>query len=341
LSCSDIPAGKRVVVTGAAGFIGSHLVDAALAAGYDVIAIDRRSVQRDAVAATNLAQALSHGRLSFRRADLAVDDLDHLLTGVVKVLHLAGLPGVRPSWDAKFDEYVTANIVATNRLLTSCELVGVRRLVFASSSSVYGIAQGPSREDGPTGPISPYGVTKLAAEHLCLAHARRPDTRLTVAALRYFTVYGPRQRPGMAISQMLLAALTGRNMPLFGDGRQRREFTYVGDVVAATIAVSAAELTAEVINVGGGASTSLLEALEIAAAVTGRVVPIRSAAPQAGDVAATQADLHLARRLLGYRPRVGLREGMARHAEWLIALPDSVRTSLQSGQGNDHLEVIR
>lgn len=336
---SDAPAlvSTRVVVTGAAGFIASHLVDALLAAGHEVITLDRRSVHDDVVAAANLAQALTHDRLRVRCVDLVTDDLDELIVGADTVFHLAGLPGVRSSWGARFGDYVTANILATNRLLAACEQAGVRRLVFASSSSVYGMARGPSREDDPIGPISPYGVTKLAAEQLCLAHAGRSDTSLSVAALRYFTVYGPRQRPGMAIGQLLLAALTGITVPLFGDGRQRREFTYVDDVVAATIAAASAELKAAVINVGGGSSVSMLDVVDLATAVTGRTVPILNAAPQAGDVAATEADLSLARRLLGYRPRVGLREGMARQAEWLAALPDSLRASLLP----DHLEATQ
>lgn len=336
-SNAPTPVGSRVVVTGAAGFIASHLVDALLAAGHEVVALDRRTVHDDAIAAANLAQALAHDRLRLHRVDLVTDDLDELVAGADTVFHLAGLPGVRGSWGARFDDYVTANILATHRLLAACEHADVRRLVFASSSSVYGTACGPSREHDPTGPISPYGVTKLAAEHLCLAHAGRPDTGLSVAALRYFTVYGPRQRPGMAIGQVLLAALTGVGVPLFGDGRQRREFTYVDDVVAATIGAATAEVTAAVINVGGGSSVTMLDVVDLATAVTGRPVPIVTAAAQAGDVAATEADLSLARRLLGYRPQVGLREGMARQTHWLTALPDSLRTSLLPNR----LEVTR
>ncbi|MGH4021118.1 MAG: NAD-dependent epimerase/dehydratase family protein [Pseudonocardiaceae bacterium] len=337
-SNATTPVGIRVVVTGAAGFIASHLVDALLAAGHEVIALDRRSVHDDAIAAADLAQALGHDRLRLHRVDLATDNLDALVAGADTVFHLAGLPGVRGSWGARFGDYVTANILATNRLLAACEHADVRRLVFASSSSVYGTACGPSREDDPTSPISPYGVTKLAAEHLCLAHAARTDTALSVAALRYFTVYGPRQRPGMAIGQVLLAALTGIGVPLFGDGSQRREFTYVDDIVTATLAAATAKVTAAVINVGGGSSVTMLDVLDLATAITGRTVPIVTAAAQAGDVVATEADLSLARRLLDYRPRVDLREGMARHVDWLAALPDSLRMSLLPTR---QLEVTR
>lgn len=319
---------RRVVVTGAAGFIGSHLVDALIAAGHEVIALDRRSIRDDMLAAANLAHAPGHERLRLHRTDLAVDTLDELGAGADTVFHLAGLPWVRESWGASFGDYATANVVATHRLLGACERACVRRVVFASSSSIYGPTRGASREHDRPAPISPYGVSKLAAEHLCLAHAARAGTPLTVTVLRYFTVYGPRQRPGMAIGRVLLAALTGIGMPLYGDGRQRREFTYVDDVVTATVSAAAPDLAGAVINVGGGASVSMLEVLELARAVTGRRVPILPADPQDGDVAATEADLTVARRLLNYRPRVGLHEGMSRQARWLAALPDPVRASL-------------
>lgn len=326
--------GDRVMVTGAAGFIGSHLVDALLALGHKVIAADRRSVHDDMIATSNLAQAREYGRLRLHTVELATGDLDRLVTGVDTVFHLAAVPGVRSSWGVRFGDYVTSNVVATHRLLSACERTGVRRLVFASSSSVYGTANGPSRESDPTGPISPYGVTKLAAEHLCVAHAGRPDTGLTVAALRYFTVYGPRQRSGMAIRQVLLGALTGADVPLYGDGQQRREFTYVDDVVTATLAAATAEVTAAVVNVGGGSSVTMRDVVELAGEITGRPVPIVMADPQAGDVAATEADLSVARQVLGYQPTVGLREGMARQADWLAELPESLLMP-------DRLEVVR
>ena len=317
--------GGKVVVTGAAGFIASHLTDALLALGHEVVAVDRRSVRNDPVAASNLEAALTCSRLRLRRLDLADDDLDEVLAGADIVFHLAALPGVRDSWGSRFTDYVTSNIVATDRLLAACERAAVRRLVFASSSSVYGSASAPSREDGPTGPISPYGVTKLAAEHLCLAHVRRPDTSLTATALRYFTVYGPRQRPGMAIGRVLLAALTGTPVPLFGDGRQRREFTYVEDVVTATMAAASAPETNVVINVGGGTSVSMIDVVDRITRLTGRDVRLINASRQAGDVTDTRADTDLAWRLLGFRPVVDLDEGLARQLQWLIDLPDRVR----------------
>ncbi len=310
-----------VVVTGAAGFIGSHLVDGLLQRGHRVIGIDRRSPRTDRLARLNLEGALAHPRFSWVEADLLHANLDVLLGGVACVFHLAAVPGVRASWGSGFPDYVAANISATERLVAACERAGVPRLVYASSSSVYGPTRAASREVDPTMPISPYGVTKLAGEQLCLAHATRPDSALSVVALRYFTVYGPRQRPDMAIGRILSAALTGDRYPLFGDGTQRREFTYVGDVVDASIAAAHLNASAVVVNVGGGVSVSMLDVLRLAEEVTGNPVRLTVLALQAGDVPGTAADLSTARMLLGYQPGTDLRTGMTRHAEWLRRLP--------------------
>nr|WP_269750624.1 NAD-dependent epimerase/dehydratase family protein [Microbispora sp. ATCC PTA-5024] len=202
---------------------------------------------------------------------------------------------------------------------------GLRRsgrapVVLASSSSVYGGSDGtPSRESDLPCPRSPYGVTKLAAERLALAYASRPDAVTEVVALRYFTVYGPRQRSDMAIGRVLRAALTGRPLRLYGDGLQRRDFTYVGDAVAATIAAASAPARAEAVNVGGGTSVSTLDMLRRGAEITGRDVPVVREAAQPGDVEATDADLTKARDLLGYQPAVPLTEGMERQWRWLLA----------------------
>ncbi|WP_409493978.1 NAD-dependent epimerase/dehydratase family protein [Amycolatopsis sp. cmx-11-12] len=326
LTGTSVEGPTRVMVTGAAGFIGSHLVDALLERGAHVLAVDRRP-PGDVTAAVNLAQSIDHPCLRVVTADLLTADLDELVSGVDTVFHLAAVPGVRTSWGPQFTDYINSNIVATQRLLAASGTAGIRRIVMASSSSVYGETPGPSREHDPTGPISPYGVTKLAAEQLCLAYAARPDVPFSVVALRYFTVYGPRQRPGMAISQVLLSALNESPVPLYGDGHQRREFTYVSDIVAATLAAATADVRAAVINVGGGASVTMLEILGLARDVTGNPVPIIHCAEQAGDIPATEADLTLARRILGYHPSVDLRDGMALHAAWLASLPDEQRRS--------------
>ncbi|MEV0157778.1 NAD-dependent epimerase/dehydratase family protein [Micromonospora sp. NPDC050686] len=310
----------RVAVTGAAGFIGSHVVDALLARGMQVVGLDRRRLGQDALADENLATAAGNPLFTPLCRDLATDRLDDTLEGCDIVFHLAARPGVRPSWGAEFHDYAQSNVLGTHRLLDACARSGVRRLVYASSSSVYGPAERPSREDDRTNPVSPYGVSKLAAEQLCLAYARRPDSRLSVVALRYFTVYGPRQRPDMAIGRLLFAAYTGLPVTLFGDGSQRREFTYITDVVSATIAAAHIDTRCAVVNVGGGASVSMRGAIQEASTVTGRHIPVQVADAQPGDVPATSADLTLAGRLLGYWPTVGLHEGMARQSSWLVNL---------------------
>jgi nucleoside-diphosphate-sugar epimerase len=323
----------HVLVTGAAGFIGSHLVEALLRSGYRVVGVDRRSPAANPTAATNLAGSLGDRAFTFIGLDVTTGDLTAPMRRCEAVFHLAAIPGVRASWGRRFEEYVTANIVGTARLLHACEQAGVRRLVFASSSSVYGGIDRPSRETDVTRPVSPYGVTKLAAEQLCLAHMGRRDSGLTVCGLRYFTVYGPRQRADMAMSRVLTAALDGVPLRLYGDGMQRREFTYVSDVVAATLAAARVPQPPPVVNVGGGESVTMTEVLKIAEGLTGRPVPVVPAGTQAGDVAATEADLTLARVALGYRPEVSLAEGMARHIEWLRAIgPERRHTLLLPGQ---------
>jgi nucleoside-diphosphate-sugar epimerase len=310
-----------VVVTGAAGFIGSHLVDRLLELGHVVVGIDRRTPDTDELAALNLARALSRPRFTLVTVDLFEDGLADAVAGAEVVYHLAAMPGVRPSWGLRFDAYVKANILGTRRLIDACERASVPRLVYASSSSVYGLAARVSKEADPARPVSPYGVTKLAGEQLCLAHANRVDTALSVVALRYFTVYGPRQRPDMAISRILTAALTRTRYTLFGDGTQKRDFTYVDDVVEATIAAARPTVPTTVINVAGGSPVSLANAISIASEVVGAPVPLDAVEAAAGDVPGTAANLWLASALLGYRPRTDLRTGMAAQAEWLRSLP--------------------
>lgn len=310
----------RAVVTGAAGFIGSHLVDALLRGGATVLGIDRRSPRNDHTAAENLHDALGDPAFRLVSGDLVTDELKPWVADADVVFHLAGVPGVRPSWGDAFGEYLACNVLATQRLLETCAAMGVPRLVLASSSSVYGEAAagaGPLREDGVTAPRSPYGVTKLAAERLALAYALAPAAPTSVVAVRYFTVYGPRQRPDMAIGRMLRAVLTGQPLRLYGDGEQRRDFTFVSDAVAATISAAAAPATAEVVNVGGSDSVTVRHVLRHVADITGEQVPVRADEEQAGDVRTTAADLSKARTLLGYRPSVPLREGIERQWAWL------------------------
>jgi nucleoside-diphosphate-sugar epimerase len=293
-------------------------VDTLLEQGRTVLGIDRRDPGADRAAAANLGAALGSPEFTLVNADLTADPLTALLRGAEVVYHLAGLPGVRGSWGERFGEYTACNVFATERVLAACEEAGVPRLVYASSSSVYGTGgAGPTGEESAPRPESPYAVSKLAGEQLCLAHAGRPGAGLTAVALRLFTVYGPRQRPDMLIGRALRAALGGPVLELFGDGSHRRDFTYVGDVVAAAVAAGTRPVGTAVCNVGAGASTSVAQVLDAVAEVTGRAVPLRRRPAQPGDVDTTLADHARATALLGWQPRTTLAEGIARQLRHL------------------------
>ncbi|MEV0469624.1 NAD-dependent epimerase/dehydratase family protein [Streptomyces prunicolor] len=313
---------RRAVVTGAAGFIGSHLAHALVQAGTTVIGVDRRDPAADPTAAANLAPLRTLPGYMNVTADLIGCAIDPLLVDADAVFHLAGIPGVRPSWGPQFGDYVASNIVATKRLLDAALRLRVPRLVVASSSSVYGSTDGgPSVETDRPRPASPYAVTKLAEEQLCLAHAAQPHCPTTVVALRYFTVYGPRQRTDMFTHRALLAALTGQPLHLYGDGHQRRDFTYIDDAVAATIAAATAPHAHGVINVGGGANASLLEVIHIANSLVGRDIEMLQDGPRHGDVLTTRAHPGRAHEVLGWQPQVDLHSGMRAHMQTLTAAP--------------------
>jgi UDP-glucuronate 4-epimerase len=300
---------SRVLVTGAAGFIGSHLCDALIARGDEVLGVDAfTEYYAPERKRANLTGAVAAG-LEFRRVDLASDRLDPLLAGVDVVYHLAAQPGVRSSWGEDFDLYVRRNVVATQRLLEATHRSGVARFVFASSSSVYGDIEGaPARETDPFAPVSPYGMTKAACEGLIDVYRRVHG--ISAVSLRYFTAYGPRQRPEMAFAAFVQAILAGKPLHVLGDGRQTRDFTFVGDVVAATIA--AAELGTEpAYNISGGSSSTLLGAIEELESLTGRHALISHSPAARGDASRTSADLTAATRDLGYSPAVSLRQGLA------------------------------
>jgi nucleoside-diphosphate-sugar epimerase len=304
-----------VVVTGAAGFIGSSLCGALLAGGHRVRAIDRRDPATDLEAAANLAAIRSHPGLELHVADLLDAPLPDLLAGAGGVAHLAGQPGVRTSWGPGFGAYAHANVTATQTVLEAALRVGAPRVLLASSSSVYGdVARGRAREATPLAPRSPYGVTKVATEQLGAVYAARG---LPVAALRYFTVYGPRQRADMAFHRIIAAALGGLAFPRRGDGRQVREFTYVGDAVAATVAALTADLPPGWIgNVGGGEPTSLRAAIHLVEELTGTRVPVVPDGAAPGDPDRTAADLRRTTRALGWHPSTALRDGLQAQVAW-------------------------
>ena len=308
---------RAAVVTGVAGFIGSHLAESLLARGWTVIGVDRRAPASDRVAAVNLAELTGQPGFSLRLADLCHADLEPLVSRSEVVFHLAGLGGVRSSWGPSFANYLACNVLATHRLLAACGAAGVPRVVVASSSSAYGENPGrPSRELDSTRPASPYGVSKLAAERLALAYAARPGTDLSVVALRYFSVYGPRQREDLVLDRLLRAVLTGVPVQLLGDGSQRRQFTYVGDAVAATVAAALSAPGADVINVAGPRSTSLRRVVNVVERVTGRRVPLVHGRAGTGEVHSTEADLSHARAALAYAPTIELDEGIGRQWAW-------------------------
>jgi UDP-glucose 4-epimerase len=307
----------KVVVTGAAGFIGSHLAESLLRDGHEVTGVDAFvDYYPRPVKERNLATARAHPAYRFVEGTLQDLDLAPVLDGARAVFHLAAQAGVRASWGRDFEIYTGHNVLATQRLLEAAVEAGTPRLVYASSSSVYGDSRAmPLREDAPCHPMSPYGVTKLAAEHLGNLYERNHG--LPVVSLRYFTVYGPRQRPDMAFHRFLKAARDGDTIRVYGDGRQTRDFTYIEDIVAATRAAADSGRPGCVYNVGGGERVSVNEVLEMIEQVTGRRTPVVREAVQKGDVRDTSADTSAARRDLAFRSTVPLREGLAREWAWI------------------------
>ena len=313
--------GGHVVVTGAAGFVGSHLAEALVERGHEVVGIDCFTpAYPPAEKRRNLARLLGQPAFRLVEGDLVTLALDAWFDGAAVVFHQAAQPGVRSSWGRDFATYVHHNILGTQCLLEACARTNVPRLVAASSSSVYGDAPVyPTTEESITRPVSPYGVTKLASEHLCLAYARPGVAALSVATLRYFTVYGPRQRPDMAFRRFLRAAYAGEPIVVYGDGEQTRDFTHVEDAVRANLLAMTAPISAEAINVGGGRRVTLDEVLDLVGRCTGRRLRIERVPAQLGDARHTGADGTRAEALLGYRPTVSLEQGLAGQAAWVAA----------------------
>jgi nucleoside-diphosphate-sugar epimerase len=294
----------RFLVTGAAGFIGRHLVRGLAAEGHAVTGVDRRPADFGPAA-------------QFIQADLLTMELASLLDEAEYVIHLAGQPGVRESW-AQFPLYSRGNIELTQRLLEGLRgATRLRKFVLASTSSVYGAAPMPAREDGPVLPVSPYGATKLAAEQLCSLYGRTAG--LPWLALRYFTVYGPGQRPDMAFTRWLTAARNDRPIEIYGAGDQVRDFTFVADVAAITAAAAqSAAASGMAVNVGGGTRIPIRDALSAIERVTGRKLKLTHLPPAPGDMAVTQADTARLQQAVGLLPRTPLEAGLARQYEWIV-----------------------
>jgi UDP-glucose 4-epimerase len=320
----------RALVTGCAGFIGSHLTDALLADGVEVVGVDcfNDNYQRPPKLENLSHQAKDWDSFDFVPIDLSLGDLDDLVAEADVVFHLAAEPGVRASWGARFERYVRNNVLATQHLLEALREHPEKRFVYASSSSIYGDAESfPTSESVTPRPLSPYGMTKLSGEHLCRLYT--VNHGLHTVALRFFTVYGPRQRPDMAFHRFCRAALEQEQITVFGDGRQTRDFTYVHDIVAGTRAASSADVEpGSVFNLGGGSQTSVRETLDIIARLAGRELDVVNREREHGDVRDTSADTTAAREQLGFQAQTPLEEGLAAEFEWMqhfLGSPASAR----------------
>jgi nucleoside-diphosphate-sugar epimerase len=310
----------RVLVTGVAGFVGSHLTEKLLSEKYDVVGIDkfldnypRRFKQ------SNLEPFLKHRSFKFLEADLLQVDLRELLKGISYVFHLAAQPGVRSSWGDEFIHYSQNNIMATQLILEACKGSGVEKIVYASSSSVYGDTDDlPMREEGNTRPVSPYGVSKLAAEHLCYLYWKAYG--LPTVSLRFFTVYGPRQRPDMFFHIFMDRLRRGEEIPLYDDGEQTRDFTYCADIVDGLLGAALYPGAGEIFNLGGGTESSILNVIRIVEEISGRKAKLKTFERQKGDVRHTRARLDSATEKLRYCPKVSLEEGLSRQWHWIQTL---------------------
>ena len=316
------------LITGVAGFIGSTLAEALLDGGSRVRGVDRLSDYYDpAVKRVNLESLTGREGFEFVEGDLNSLAPQGLLAEVDVVYHLAGQPGVRVSWGEEFEIYVRDNILSTQRLLEASREHQLDRFVVASSSSIYGDAESlPTTEDAKPAPVSPYGVTKLAAEHLCRLYHR--GFGIPTVALRYFTIFGPRQRPDMAFNRFIAASLAGEEITIFGDGEQERDFTYVDDAVAATISAGDHGEPGSVYNVAGGNHATVAEVLDILGDLVDGELRIRHESPVIGDARRTSADTSRARDELGYAPSVSLKEGLERQL-------DAERERLAAGGASD------
>ena len=311
----------KALVTGVAGFVGSSLAVHLLDQGHEVIGIDSLTDYYDRDLKEDNLRRIPPGRFRLVRGSLNSVDLRTLLGGVEAIFHQAGQPGVRKSWGRDFAVYVRENVEATQRLLEAArESDSLTRLVYASSSSVYGNAERyPTRETDTPAPVSPYGVTKLAAEHLCSLYAQ--NFGVPTVSLRYFTVYGPRQRPDMAFTRFVRAAVTGDEIRVFGDGRQVRDFTYIDDVVRANLLAATRDVPpGTVLNIAGGSDVTVNETLSIIAELAGS--PLRGAYVDAvdGDVRRTGGATERAEDLLGWQPRVTIHAGLAQHLAWMQSI---------------------
>jgi len=307
----------RSLVTGVAGFIGSHLAERLLQDNHHVVGVDCfTDYYAKSLKQANLKRLLREPGFSFVEENILTASLPELLTDRDYIFHQAAQAGVRSSWGAEFEIYTSLNILATQRLLEACKGLNIRKFIYASSSSVYGDAQElPLREESVLKPVSPYGVTKLAAEQLCYSYWK--NYQIPTTSLRYFTVYGPRQRPDMAFHRFMRALLEGETIEIYGDGKQTRDFTFVSDIVNGNLLAMQSSLVGGIFNLGGGSRVVLNDVLETIQQVAGKGAKIVYRDVQRGDVKHTLADTSRAMSELAYRPQVDLSTGLKEQWEWL------------------------
>jgi nucleoside-diphosphate-sugar epimerase len=307
----------KVIVTGAAGFIGSHLAEELVKRGHQVVGIDCfTDYYPRPIKEANVRNLLKSQNFDFIEKDILELDLVKLLKGVDVVFHEAAQAGVRGSWGANFSTYVKNNILSTQALLEASKKSSLKHFVYASSSSIYGDSETyPTKEDTIPRPISPYGVTKLACEHLCNAYLT--GFGLPVVILRYFTVYGPRQRPDMAFNKFIRSMLSEMDIIVYGNGQQTRDFTFVSDIVEANMLVLENEINNGIFNIGGGTTTTINEVIQILQTLNEKDVNVKYQNSEKGDVKHTCADINRAKRVLGFRPTISIKEGLPKEMDWL------------------------
>ena len=303
---------SKALVTGCAGFIGSHLVDKLLERGYEVIGIDCfTDYYAREIKEVNISNALKNENFEIIEEDILLMDK---FPDVDYVFHLAAQAGVRASWGKNFERYTRNNIEATQKLLEFYKNLNIKKFVYASSSSVYGDAELPVREDSLLKPVSPYGVTKLSGENLCYLYWK--NYNVPTVSLRYFTVYGPRQRPDMAIHKFVRAILNENEITVFGDGTQTRDFTFIDDVVEANILAAKSNIIGKVFNVGGGSRISVNELIEMMENIIGKKAKVKYVEKQKGDVRDTLANVSKARKKMNWKPKIDIYHGLREYIGW-------------------------
>jgi nucleoside-diphosphate-sugar epimerase len=310
----------KILVTGVAGFIGSHLAERLIDGGHKVVGVDCfTDYYAREIKESNIKKLRSDSSFDFHEADILEINLGTVLQDIDVVYHEAAQAGVRASWGANFRIYTENNVRATQRLLEAAKTARLRRFIYASSSSVYGDAESyPTHEEMRPIPVSPYGVTKLAAEHLCYLYCK--NFGVPAVSLRYFTVYGPRQRPDMAFSKFIRAILSNEEIPVFGDGKQTRDFTYIDDIIDANISVMEAPVVGEVFNIGGGSRITVNDTVAIIERVCEKKAKVKYIEKQKGDVIHTAADISKAQKFLDYTPKYDVEKGIANQFNWMRQL---------------------